>query len=400
MLFVKTKYVRCKAKQIFRLVTTSCFACFLPALLLRRPACGGSAAPSAEAASARWCSRRRRATGTTRSPRAWPRSERLGRDHRFSVDTTADAGGSPRANWPATTSSSSCRRPARRSQALPSSVPSRASSAAAAATSACTRRPTRAAVAVVRAAGRRALQAPRAGHAGRDRDTSRTATTAATRGLPEPGRARRVVRVPLARRARARAREPRRARPLAWCHRYDGGRSVYTAMGHTEGVLRRAALRRATCSARSRWPPAARGSAVRPEPARARVRDRRGAGLAGCGGDEPPPSRPRPDRGADRGADRPPTERADAAARRPATARAPRSTRSRSTPATARSWSAPAPRCSASTPGAKEAERITGTLSTDGAAPSRATSSCASPARATCSPPGTRRRASCPRTWR
>ena len=23
------------------------------------------------------------------------------------------------------------------------------------------------------------------------------------------------------------------ARPLAWCHRYDGGRSVYTAMGHT-----------------------------------------------------------------------------------------------------------------------------------------------------------------------
>ena len=21
--------------------------------------------------------------------------------------------------------------------------------------------------------------------------------------------------------------------PLAWCHRYDGGRSVYTAMGHT-----------------------------------------------------------------------------------------------------------------------------------------------------------------------
>jgi type 1 glutamine amidotransferase len=24
------------------------------------------------------------------------------------------------------------------------------------------------------------------------------------------------------------------ARPLAWCHRYDGGRSVYTAMGHTK----------------------------------------------------------------------------------------------------------------------------------------------------------------------
>lgn len=24
------------------------------------------------------------------------------------------------------------------------------------------------------------------------------------------------------------------SRPLAWCHRYDGGRSVYTAMGHTQ----------------------------------------------------------------------------------------------------------------------------------------------------------------------
>jgi type 1 glutamine amidotransferase len=22
--------------------------------------------------------------------------------------------------------------------------------------------------------------------------------------------------------------------PIAWCHRYDGGRSVYTAMGHTK----------------------------------------------------------------------------------------------------------------------------------------------------------------------
>jgi type 1 glutamine amidotransferase len=26
--------------------------------------------------------------------------------------------------------------------------------------------------------------------------------------------------------------------PLAWCHRYDGGRSVYTAMGHTSGSYR------------------------------------------------------------------------------------------------------------------------------------------------------------------
>jgi type 1 glutamine amidotransferase len=26
--------------------------------------------------------------------------------------------------------------------------------------------------------------------------------------------------------------------PIAWCHRYDGGRSVYTAMGHTSGSYR------------------------------------------------------------------------------------------------------------------------------------------------------------------
>jgi type 1 glutamine amidotransferase len=26
--------------------------------------------------------------------------------------------------------------------------------------------------------------------------------------------------------------------PIAWCHRYDGGRSVYTAMGHTAGSYR------------------------------------------------------------------------------------------------------------------------------------------------------------------
>jgi cytochrome c len=26
--------------------------------------------------------------------------------------------------------------------------------------------------------------------------------------------------------------------PIAWCHRYDGGRSVYTAMGHTSASYR------------------------------------------------------------------------------------------------------------------------------------------------------------------
>jgi type 1 glutamine amidotransferase len=59
------------------------------------------------------------------------------------------------------------------------------------------------------------------------------ATTAATRGLPNPWERTDEW---------YEFRSPPRAhvlagldesRPLAWCHRYDGGRSVYTAMGHT-----------------------------------------------------------------------------------------------------------------------------------------------------------------------
>ena len=60
--------------------------------------------------------------------------------------------------------------------------------------------------------------------------------SAATRGLPRRVDAhRRVVRVPLqpARHVHVLARLDE-SRPLAWCHRYDGGRSVYTAMGHTK----------------------------------------------------------------------------------------------------------------------------------------------------------------------
>jgi type 1 glutamine amidotransferase len=57
--------------------------------------------------------------------------------------------------------------------------------------------------------------------------------TAATRGLPS--RWERTdewyeFRAPPAAHVLARLDE---SRPLAWCHRYDGGRSVYTAMGHT-----------------------------------------------------------------------------------------------------------------------------------------------------------------------
>jgi len=73
--------------------------------------------------------------------------------------------------------------------------------------------------------------------------------TAATRGLP--GAWRRVdewysflssprSRVRVLATVDERTYDPRdtamgRDHPIAWCHRYDGGRSVYTAMGHTGG---------------------------------------------------------------------------------------------------------------------------------------------------------------------
>jgi type 1 glutamine amidotransferase len=60
------------------------------------------------------------------------------------------------------------------------------------------------------------------------------AGTAATRGLPEPWeRTDEWYEFRSAPAAHVLARLDE-SRPLAWCHRYDGGRSVYTAMGHTK----------------------------------------------------------------------------------------------------------------------------------------------------------------------
>ena len=60
------------------------------------------------------------------------------------------------------------------------------------------------------------------------------AATAATRGLPNPWERTDEwyeFRTQPTAHLLARLDE---TRPLAWCHRYDGGRSVYTAMGHTK----------------------------------------------------------------------------------------------------------------------------------------------------------------------
>jgi type 1 glutamine amidotransferase len=58
--------------------------------------------------------------------------------------------------------------------------------------------------------------------------------TAATRGLPNPWERTDEwyeFRAPPTAHVLA---ELDPSRPLAWCRRYDGGRSVYTAMGHTK----------------------------------------------------------------------------------------------------------------------------------------------------------------------
>ena len=229
-------------------------------------------------------------------------------------------------------------------------------------------------------------------------------TSAATQGPARRlGAHRRVVRVRSqpARGACTCWRRLDEARPLAWCHRYDGGRSVYTAMGHTRESFSERRLPRATCSARSRWPPAARGSTVRLE-RRSRVRASRSRSRRAAASDAEPPA---PTPGAERprspppetpGTDGDPTWTPPPA---PATARARRSTRSRSIPATARSWSASGPALLPPRPGREggRAHRSARSSTPEGnGTVSGQPRACASPAPATCSPPATRRRATLP----
>ena len=144
--------------------------------------------------------------------------------------------GSPARTWRATTSWSSSPPPARRSAALPAARVRGATSARGggfvgvhAASDTRGEWPW-----YERLVGAR-FKRHDPGTPARDRDRSRTATSAATRGLPaswtrtdewyefRSDAARVHVLASLD-----------ETRPLAWCHRYDGGRSVYTAMGHTE----------------------------------------------------------------------------------------------------------------------------------------------------------------------
>ena len=187
--------------------------------------------------------------------------------------------------WRATRSWSSSRPPGRRSAAARNARVRASTSAAAAATSASTRPPTPA------AAGRGTSGSSATRFTRHDPGMSERAVnvvdrgTAATRGLPaawartdewyefrsaaERARARSTRRV-----ASAGLVPPLRWRPLG-VHRN----------GSYEGVLRRASVRPAICSARSRWRRAARGSPVRRDRVLARACVIAVLVLAGCGGE-------------------------------------------------------------------------------------------------------------------
>ena len=161
--------------------------------------------------------------------------QRLGRRHAFEVDTTADAARfSPRnlARYDVViflqTTGTPIRRggAARRARALHPQ--------AAAATSASTPPPTRAATGrgtsawSARASSAMTPASPSAP------SPSRTATRPRPAASRPPGRAPTSGTSSAPRRRAHVLAQLDETRPLAWCHRYDGGRSVYTAMGHTK----------------------------------------------------------------------------------------------------------------------------------------------------------------------
>ena len=187
-------------------------------------------------ASRRSCSPRRRASGTPRSTKA-PRAIRaLGRDHRFSVDTTADPARFTRANlarydvvvFISTTGTPIAKRSQQR--AFEALHPAR-------------RR--------VRRRSRRVRHARASGRGTSDWSAPASSATSRAR-RPRPSRSRTAPRRPREHlpanwtrtdewyefrtdpRPRVHVLASLDGRPLAWCHDYNGGRAVYTAMGHTE----------------------------------------------------------------------------------------------------------------------------------------------------------------------
>ena len=251
-------------------------------------------------------------------------------------------------------------------------------------------------LALVRAPRRRALQAPRPRHLARAPCRSSTRATAATRGPPEPvGAHRRVVRVPLA--ARQRTCSPASTSRVRW----PGATATMAAARCTpQWVIPRSPTPSlascATCWARSRWPPAARGSTVRPE-LLARACVIAALAFAACGGEraaEPtaPAAEPSaPAETADRGA------RDDRDRRRRHRQRRlqPRDQLGHGRPGRRHDHGRLRP---GALPPASRAPRRPRSSTGDarGRARSPATSWCASRARTTCSPPATRRRATLP----
>jgi type 1 glutamine amidotransferase len=229
MLPVKTKYVRWEAKQIFRLG-------LFVLLVTLSAACGNGAAAEREPEPFRALVFTK-TTGFRHDsiPSGVAAIRRLGARHAFSVDTTADAGRFTSRNLARydvvvflSTTGTPIKQPAQR-RAFEDYI--RAGGGF---------------VGVHAASDTRGDWPWYEGLIGtrfkrHDPGTSERAVrvldrgTAATRGLPE--RWRRADEwyefrsYPTAVHLLAALDE---SRPLAWCHGYDGGRSVYTAMGHTK----------------------------------------------------------------------------------------------------------------------------------------------------------------------
>jgi type 1 glutamine amidotransferase len=234
MLSVKTKSVRCKAKQTARLG---------PILLLTAAACGGGgdgAAAGREAAAAK--PERFRALVFTKTtgfrhdsiPQGVAAIRELGRRHAFSVDTTENAARFDRrrlARYDVVIFLQTTGTPIRRSKQR------------------------RAFEQFIRAGG--GFVGVHAASDTRGRWPWYERLVGARFKRHDPGTSERPVEV-VDRRTRATRKLPAtwtrtdewyefrsrprahvlaqldESRPLAWCHRYDGGRSVYTAMGHTQ----------------------------------------------------------------------------------------------------------------------------------------------------------------------
>ena len=400
MLPVKTKSVRWKAKQIFRLGAFQCFECSVwPSPLTLASACGSEARTAdRRAASACWCSRRRRASGTTRSPTACARSSGSADARVSRWIRPRTRAGSPRGPRALRRRRSSSPPPARRSQ---NAAQQRAFERYIRAGGGYRRRPRRLRHArdwpwYERLVGARFKRhAPGTARARARGGPRRSAAT--KRPARRVDAHRRVVRVPTATRAR-------HVHVLATLDETLRSPGVTATMAAARCTPRWVIRRSPTPSRALPRPPARRDrDGRRPREVRlcalsARARACVALAFAVVRWERLRAARARRRRRAPRPAQETPrqptaTPTCDAAPAHRTTARAPRSTRSRSTPGDGTIMVGSGPGAVPPRPG-REGGRAHPRRARAHPRPrarSRATSCCASPARASCSRPATRR---------